>query len=254
MTDSDLLEGFDELRASRIVSPLFGVLSLDFLVKGDAHECPYLSGRQAREEAFGTADFSPELYHDFMDHGFRRSGEFFYRPACEDCRECRSLRVIVSEYKPKKSHRRIMQKNQDVEIRVDSPRFTMEKQRIYSAYLAAQHNSLQSDSPEDMRRFLYCSPVRTREFEYRVKGRLVAAAIVDLCSRSLSTVYAFYDPEFASRSLGTFSALHEIMVCRQYGIPYYYMGYYIADCPSMSYKARFKPHELLVGPRTWVRV
>ena len=71
----------------------------------------------------------------------------------------------------------------------------------------------------------------TLEFEYRLADRLVAVSIADVCSRSLSSVYAYYDPEFSERGLGTFSALWEILSCRRKGIPYYYIGFCIRDLP-----------------------
>ncbi|MBM3301188.1 MAG: hypothetical protein FJY85_14690, partial [Deltaproteobacteria bacterium] len=203
MSERDPVADIDTLRTSCVISPLYGVVRLDFLVRSDPHDCPYLPGGTACEEAFMATDFPPELYHDFMNHGFRRSGHIFYRPVCKECKECRSIRVLVSQYRLKKSHRRVLNKNQDIEIRVAAPRFSKEKHRIYSSYLAAQHDGRQSDSARSLKRFLYGSPVASLEFEYRLRGRIVAVGIVDVCSRSLSTVYAFYNPEFASRSLGT---------------------------------------------------
>jgi arginyl-tRNA--protein-N-Asp/Glu arginylyltransferase len=236
--------------AEQVLSPAYGLVPLDFLVRGETHPCPYLPGRDACEDVFRAIDFPPELYHDFMDHGFRRSGDLFYRTACPGCSECRPIRVIAGRYKPNKAHRRIIKKNQDVVIKWGVPRFTKEKSRLYADYLAWQHSRADHEA-SSLRNTLYRSSVRTVEFEYRLDGRLVAVGIVDLCSRSLSTVYAFYDPECAGRSLGTFSAIREILFCQELGIPYYYLGYLVADCPSMSYKARFKPHEILDRSFRW---
>ncbi len=198
-------------------------------------------------------NFPPELYHDFMNHGFRRSGRMFYRPVCENCRECRSLRIPVADFKPNKAQRRILRKNEDIEVRQRELKFTAEKYRIYAEYIAFKHTPGFQDLPEDLWRFLYNSPIRTVEFEYSLKGRLAAVGIVDACPRSLSSVYTYFDPEFASRSLGTFSALHEILVCSRQSIPYYYLGFQIADCPAMNYKTRFRPYELLTPKGTWIR-
>ncbi|MDQ7784380.1 MAG: arginyltransferase [Desulfomonilaceae bacterium] len=241
----------DRRRSSVIRSPLYGLISLDFLVMGDPHECPYLPGRIAREEAFRASDFPPDLYHDFMDHGFRRSGHLFYRPACEQCSECRALRIPVLRYKPKKSQRRILNKNRDIVVSIDSPRLSAEKHRIYADYLAVQHRSSQENSADDLYRFLYCSPVNTVELVYRLLDRIVAVGIADLSSRSLSSVYVYFDPEFSYRSLGTFSVLKELMICRDLGVPHYYMGFLVADCSSMSYKARFEPCEILDPSFVW---
>lgn len=232
-------------------SPIFGTVPVDGLPIGEAHSCPYLPGRKAVEQFLIVKDFPPELYHDFMDHGFRRSGDLIYRPVCRGCRECRSLRVVVGEFRPSKPYRRIIRKNEDIEIRVASPRYSLEKQKMYSEYLRSRHERWEPDSADHLRHFLYVSPVRTLEFEYRLRGRLVAVSIADICRRSLSSVYAYFDPDYSSRSLGTFSALHEIGFCLERGIPHYYLGFVIRDCPSMNYKTRFRPHELLGTGFKW---
>lgn len=236
-----------------VLSPFFGRVPVDGLPIAEEHACPYLQGRRAQEQFLVIDDFPPELYHDFMDHGFRRSGELIYRPVCRGCRECRSLRVIVDEFQPTKPQRRILRKNEGVEITVGQPRYSREKERIYSEYLRFRHERGESDSAQHLRQFLYFSPVRTLEFEYRLGGRLIAVSIADVCRRSLSSVYAFFDPELSSRSLGTFSALHEIRYCADREIPYYYLGFMIRDCPAMNYKARFRPHELLDTRFRWRR-
>ena len=146
MNKSRFVGRSDKERMSQVRSPLYGKIALDFLVMGDDHECPYLPGRVAREEAFRSAEFPPDLYHDFMDHGFRRSGHLFYRPSCEICRECRPIRIPIRYYKPKKSHRRIFNKNRDIVVSIDSPRLSGEKHRIYADYLAVQHGSATGNS------------------------------------------------------------------------------------------------------------
>ncbi|MEJ2717847.1 MAG: arginyltransferase [Deltaproteobacteria bacterium] len=233
-------------------SRLYGAIPLDFLVKGESHPCPYLPGREACEEAFKVEQFPPELYHDFMDSGFRRSGLIIYRPACRACTECRPLRVAASRFAPSKSQRRVLRKNEDIEVAVALPRFTRDKFRMYSDYVATQHVSFHDDTAENMKRFLYSSPVLTLEFEYRLRARLVAVGIADLSSPSLSSVYAFYDPDLSARSLGTLSALREIAFCRSRSVPYYYLGFLVAGSPSMNYKARFRPHEILSPEGEWV--
>lgn len=234
-------------------SPFFGAIPVDDLPLGEKHSCPYLPEREAQEQFLIVNNFPPELYHDFMDHGFRRSGDLIYRPICHSCRECKSLRVAVEEFRLSKHYRRVLKKNEGVEVKVASPRYSAEKQKIYSEYLAFQHDRRDWEAAGHLRHFLYVSPVRTLEFEYRLKGRLVAVSIADVCRRSLSSVYAYFDPEYASRSLGTFSALHEILFCLEKGLSHYYLGYMVSDCRAMNYKTRFKPYELLGSHLVWQR-
>jgi arginine-tRNA-protein transferase len=252
MTRSPHDSDSDELEERVLTSELLGRIGLDFLIAGELHPCPYLPGRQASEEAFLVSEFSPEFYHDLMDHGFRRSGFVFYRPVCPFCDQCIPLRVRTADFSPSKSIRRVIRKNSDVTVKSGVPKLTDEKRKIYARYLAIQHASSKEMTEEDLESFLYASPVLTVEFEYRVKGRLMAVGIVDVSSRSFSSVYTYFDPEFSHRSPGTFSAAHEIMICRDKGIPYYYLGYYVPDSPSMSYKKRFRPCEILTPERRWV--
>jgi len=219
---------------------------------GETHACAYLPGREALEEFFVAEQFPPELYHDFMNHGFRRSGRIIYRPICERCRECRPIRVPAAEFTPNKSQRRVLRKNEDMEIRVAAPRFSREKFRLYSDYLLLKHDTISAKSPVYFRGSLYVSPLKTIEIEYRVRGRLVGAGIADLCSRSLSSVYMFYDPDCSQRSLGTFSAIQEIFFCRKHSIPHYYLGFFVRECHSMNYKERFRPHEILDRSGLWI--
>jgi len=253
MTGTREQKGPNSGNLRRLVSPIFGTIELDFLVRGEPHDCAYLPSRQARDELFLASEFPPELYHDFMDHGFRRSGRYFYRPVCHRCRECRPIRVVVPEFDPNKSMRRVMRRNLDVVVRPVAPKLTGEKYELFLRYLAVQHGSWAEKSPAEVEGFLYDSSVHTVEFECHLNGRLIASSIADICSRSLSSVYAYFDPEYASRSLGTFSAIREIAYCREHGIPYYYLGFLVAESSSMSYKARFKPHEILDATLTWVR-
>jgi leucyl-tRNA---protein transferase len=234
-----------------ISSPVYGEIKLDFLIKGDKRPCPYLPGQTAQEELFTAGDFPSELYHDFMNLRFRRSGVLFYRPVCETCCECKPLRVPAFSYTPSKSQRRVFRKNQDVTIKIGRPGYTKIKQSIYKKYLQTQHGDYRFDHLYTMRKFLYSSPLDTYEFKYFILDRLVAVSIVDMCARSLSSVYTYFDPEFASRSLGTYTAMAEIMFCREKSINYYYLGYYVKDCPSMNYKARFRPHEILDKSYVW---
>lgn len=235
-----------------VVSSIYGDIELDFLREDDPHPCPYLPDRQARNEGFVVADMSPEIYHDFMNSGFRRSGHYLYRPACIGCKECRPIRVLVNGFKHSKSQRRILNRNSGLSVRVQAPEFTEAKYHMYMDYLAYQHNREAVDSELSMLDFLYSSCVLTVEFEFRLQKRVIAVSIADICSRSLSSVYAFFDPDFRHLSLGTFSALQEILYCRQNLIPHYYLGFYVQDCRAMNYKAGFRPNELLPDSGEWI--
>lgn len=218
---------------------------------GAVEPCPYLPGRRARLGGFVSSWVPPGLYARLLEQGFRRSGEVFYRPVCPGCEACVPIRIAPEAFRPTRSQRRVWRRNADVEVIEQAPVPTRVKWEVFRRYLAWQHDGSMSDAWEDFARYLYCSPVPTRELVYVVAGELMAVSIVDVCGEAVSSVYAFFDPRFARRSPGTFSILWEIDMCRRQGVRWYYLGYHVAGSRTMDYKARFGPHERRVGER-WI--
>lgn len=214
--------------------------------------CPYLPGRLARTEAYLLDNVDAETFGRLLTLGYRRSGRVVYRPRCRGCSECRSTRVLTDAFSLSRSMRRIWRRNAELRVEEGEPTPTDAKFALYGRYLDAQHDQTMSRSFETFRDFLYDSPIETLEFRYFLGERLVGVSIADLWSGGLSSVYMYFDPDFRERSLGTYSVLWEIDYCRRHDLPYYYLGYYVAECESMSYKSRFRPNEILVGPDRWI--
>jgi arginine-tRNA-protein transferase len=214
--------------------------------------CPYLPNRMARSEAFWVDQLDPAMYQKLLARGFRRSGRIVYRPRCRSCRECRQMRVPVDQFAPSRSMRRIMKRNADLEVRLGPPVADEEKFELYVRYLRHQHNGSMARTFDAFREFLYDSPLPSIEFAYRLGDRLIGVSIADRVPDGLSSVYMFFDPAFAERSLGTFSVVWELEHCRREQLAYYYLGFFVSGCDKMSYKARFAPNEILVGDDRWV--
>jgi arginine-tRNA-protein transferase len=211
------------------------------------HPCPYLPGLEARERFFLARRLDPELYHDLMDRGFRRSGGMFYATDCPGCRRCIPLRVPVADFTPSRSQRRVLRKNRDVAVRVRRPEFSRATFDLFRRYRRHQHGPPASaESPDACRAWLYAAVVETVEVVYTIGTHLAALSLLDVCSRSVSSVYHFYAPDLARRSLGVLSVLAEIEWTRQIGVPYYYLGYWVEGAKTMHYKASYRPHELLL--------
>jgi len=221
------------------------------------HPCPYLPDRQSTLRGFVTSRIDSNLYHAFMDAGFRRSGRLVYQPVCAGCRACVPLRVPVDRFRPSKSQRRCTRKNCDLTVTVGEPTATQEKFALYQRYMALWHGrgdgeSDPADDWETFESFLYDSPVETVEFCYRDRaGRLLAVGICDVCAASVSSVYFYHEPAESRRGLGTFGALHEIETARTWGVPHYYLGYWVNGCDTMQYKASFQPCEVLHSDGQW---
>jgi arginine-tRNA-protein transferase len=235
---------------SVIEHPEANAVSLPLLA-GPAHPCPYLAGQTAMNEFGVFSRLLPSDYQRLMDAGFRRSGCVVYRPRCAGCHECRPIRVPASAFRTSRSQRRVLRRNADVRVDIGSPASSDEKWRVYSAYLQHQHGGSMSEDRDDFESFLYQSPTSTLEMVYTLGRRVVAVGIVDLCPMSMSSVYFFFDPSEARRSLGVFGALREIEECCRRGLAYWYIGYYIRDCRRMNYKGQFRPCELLGLDGAW---
>jgi arginine-tRNA-protein transferase len=93
----------------------------------------------------------------------------------------------------------------------------------------------------DFRRFLTAPWSPTVFLELRLDKRLLGVAVTDVCPNGASAVYTFFDPAEATRSLGTYAILQQVELARQRGLPWLYLGFWIAGHPKMDYKRRFKP-------------
>jgi arginine-tRNA-protein transferase len=204
--------------------------------------------------------------NDLLTHGgFRRSQSIAYRPACEACRACVSVRVIVDQFRPTRSMRRIRDANADLigEMRVPVP--TSEQYSVFRAYLDRRHRhgGMADMTVLDYAMMVEDSHVETRIVEYRKRnidtgntGRgeaLIAVALTDVLSDGLSMVYSFFEPSEQNRSLGTFMILDHITRARRLGLPYVYLGYWIEGSKKMDYKGRFLPQQRL-APSGWLRI
>ena len=72
-------------------------------------------------------------------------------------------------------------------------------------------------------------------------------------SSGVSAVYSFFDPQDPRRGLGTHMILWLADAAARRGLPYVYLGYWIADSSKMAYKRAFRPLEFF-GPDGWTEL
>jgi arginine-tRNA-protein transferase len=136
-------------------------------------------------------------------------------------------------------------------VEIADPEPTDEKHALYQRYLKSRHDGQMSGSREEFQSFLYAAPPLTREWVYRAEGRLIAVGIADVEPHALSAVYFYFDPDEAARSPGVLNVLFLIEDCRRRGVPFLYLGYYVAGSPSMAYKAGYRPNQVLGEDGRW---
>ena len=212
--------------------------------------CSYLPQETASLEYRVHAVMGEREYRERLRRGWRRHGAHFFRPACPQCRQCVSLRVLAHEFEPSRSQRRILRRNQDIEVVMQAPEATEDHVRLYNAYHAEMHErkgwpSHVIDRDEYEQAFLIGIWPFAREMLYFQERRLVGVGLVDVVRDAISSIYFFHDPAWRRQAPGVYSILQELEYCRRTGRPHLYLGYWISACPSMSYKGDYRPHELL---------
>ena len=212
--------------------------------------CSYLPDRKEQMVLtdLRSADNAARLHDTLSQAGFRRSHQIAYRPACVGCDACVPVRIPVAGYRASRSHRRILRRNRDLEVNVAPPEATPEHYALFRRYIEARHHgggmSMMDDN--DFREMVCDTPVDTRLVEARTsQGRLVAVSLTDWMDNGLSGVYKFFDPLMARRSLGTWLILWHIAHALETRRDHVYLGYWIAESETMSYKGNFRPLQTL---------
>jgi arginine-tRNA-protein transferase len=224
--------------------------------------CPYLAGRIERKVFARLNGTLAQPLNEALTHsGFRRSQMIAYRPACDSCSACVSVRIVTSEFAPSRSQKRLSKRNTNIlraEVKAEA---TREQFALLRAYLDSRHAG---GGMSDMGLFDYVAmveetPVNTHIVEYRQAmsdgrpPRLLACALTDVLRDGLSMVYSFFHPGEDGRSLGTHMILDHVAEAQARKLPYVYLGYWIRGSAKMNYKARFQPLEAL-GPDGWSRL
>jgi len=219
--------------------------------------CPYLEGRMERKLFTALQGEHAGVLNDSLSkQGFRRSQNVLYRPSCADCTACLSARIRVADFTPSRSQRRAARRNAELTRQATSPWATEQQFALFRRYLESRHAQ---GGMADMDIFEFSAmieetPVRSRVVEYTAAPpqgdrhrTLIAVCLTDVLDDGVSMVYSFYEPDLASRSLGTHIILDHVEIAREAGLPFVYLGYWVPGSPKMGYKAGFSGLEIFKG-------
>ncbi|WP_286235566.1 arginyltransferase [Thalassotalea sediminis] len=213
--------------------------------------CNYLPEKEERlliavDERLQTS----EKYTWLMHQGFRRSGDQIYRPYCENCNACQSLRVVAAAFKPTKSQKRLQKKNQHLVVVIKD---TLQNYYypLYEQYINEVHfdGAMYPPSEKQFQSFLSSQLCSQLFIELWHEETLVSVAVTDVLEDGLSAVYTFYHPQYRKTGIGSYSILNQIQVAISHKKTFLYLGYQIDDCQKMNYKNRYFPHQILQNNR-----
>lgn len=221
----------------------------------EPHTCAYLPDRQAALEYSLAPDLSAEEYEELMNSGFRKFGIAFFQPLCMGCRACRPIRFEARALKLSRSQKRTLKLNEDLEVIIQPPNLDDQRMALYRRYHAHQRCArdwpLQNDTRVDYKASFIENSVPSLEITLWERDTLRGVMLTELTPRVVSAVYHYYDPGERDRGLGTMMILQCAELALQTGRRWVYLGYYVEGSPSMAYKKKFRPCELMGVDGVW---
>jgi arginyl-tRNA--protein-N-Asp/Glu arginylyltransferase len=221
-------------------------------------ECAYLPERRASLEVQVVLDVGPVETERLFEGGWRRFGPIYFRPACAGCAECVSLRVLVEPFSPTKNQRRAGRACAHLRAEIGVPQVDDARLSLYAKWHASRERARGWEpNPQSADRYgleLAFPHPCAREialYDDEAGGRLVGVSLFDATPRALSAAFFYYDPDYAQASPGTANVVSLVKLARGQGKRHLYLGYCVAGCASLRYKAAFVPHEILTA-QGWV--
>lgn len=212
------------------------------------YPCSYLPDHVARSQVAAPAHLIDTVtYSRLVEQGFRRSGLFTYRPHCDTCQACISIRVDTQRFRPNRTQRKAWNHHRNLQSHAMPLHWETEHFDLYRRYQAGRHagDGMDEDSQAQYTQFLLTSRIDSHLVEFRSPaGVLQMVSMIDRLENGLSSVYTFFDPD-AKGSLGTYGILWQIERCKEMGLPWLYLGYWIGESRKMAYKSQFRPCQIL---------
>ena len=214
-----------------------------------ATACPYLKGRVEKRIATDIT-YNNKVYNELALNGFRRVENWMYRPVCDNCSACKSYRVDIKNFELTKSLKRINKNLGTITFKIIKNTATTEHFDLFQKYQIERHSggSMSDMDENEFISMIETSPIKTKLMEFRDSSKnLMGVILLDIDDVNLSAVYSFFDPKLSKLGIGNYMISQCLIFGKKNKYKHLYLGYYIGEISSMSYKSRFKPGQILDG-------
>lgn len=217
--------------------------------------CSYIKGNTQSTHYKVIDNSSVDDCQNLIERGFRRFGKMYFRPICDTCHECQSVKIDAVNFKFTKSVRRVIKKASSFKSYMQTPTLTRTHLDLFKKYHLHMKDKKEWEYHEATPEHYYESFVSGhsdfgKEILYFDEDKLIAVDLIDVLEDGISSIYFYYDPDYGSYSLGKLSLYQQIELTIQSKKKWVYLGYYVKECDSLSYKAQYKPYLTLQGRPT----
>lgn len=217
-----------------------------------SNKCSYLSDKNQTTHYKIIEECS--IYHcqDLIERGYRRFGKMYFRPICLTCDECKSIKIDVANFKFSSSQKRVIKKASEIKSYIQKPTISKAHLELFERYhLFMKEKKGWDYTPTSVQSYYSSFVDAHNDFGYEVlyflEDKLIGVDLIDILQDGVSSIYFYYDPDYAHFSLGKLSLYNQILFAKRSQKKWIYLGYYVKDCPSLSYKAHYKPYVTLEG-------
>jgi len=215
-------------------------------------KCSYLDNKEQNTYYNMIENCTNTHCQELIERGYRRFGKMFFRPVCSGCNECQSIKIDVDNFQFSKSMRRVLKKGLSFDTFIRKPTLTQEHLSLFDKYHRFMRDKKGWDYQKTTANNYYSSFVDGHnEFGYEIlyfdDEKLIAVDLIDILEDGISSIYFYYDPDYSDYSLGKLSLYKQISIAQKNDKKWIYLGYYVEQCPSLSYKADYKPYLTLKG-------
>lgn len=214
--------------------------------------CSYLENHHTRMAYKYIENATMELNQALVERGWRRFGNYYSRPQCASCHACLNLRIDVKNFHFSRSAKRVFKKAEGIRYVIQAPTLSGEHLELYAKYhkhmeqkRGWKYYHLKPQSYHEL--YVLGSHNFGKEVLYFMEDQLIGVDLIDFVDDGISSVYFYYDPDFEYLSLGRLSIYEQILLAKEYGLEWIYLGYYVKECQSLSYKSHYKPYQILQG-------